>query len=97
MLPAEADRGALGGGCLRTSGGGSDDCDRGHGRGGARSPPHRSRASRARRRQLGADLGLRGGPPDLRAKPVLDEYGFGGYLIFSHVRPFITARRALWR
>lgn len=35
-------------------------------------------------------------PPDLRAKPVLNEYGFGGYLIFSHVRPFIDARAELY-
>ena len=35
-------------------------------------------------------------PPDLRAKPVLNEYGFGGYLIFSHVRPFIDGRAELY-
>jgi hypothetical protein len=35
-------------------------------------------------------------PPDLRAKPVLNEYGFGGYLIWSHVRPFIDARAELY-
>ncbi len=31
-------------------------------------------------------------PPELRAKPVLNDYGFGGYLIFEHVRPFIDGR-----
>ena len=35
-------------------------------------------------------------PPELRAKPVLNEYGFGGYLIWSHVRPFIDARAELY-
>ena len=35
-------------------------------------------------------------PPDLRAKPALNEYGFGGYLIFSHVRPFIDGRAELY-
>ena len=35
-------------------------------------------------------------PPDLRAKPVLNDYGFGGYLIWSHVRPFIDARAELY-
>ena len=35
-------------------------------------------------------------PPDLRAKPALNEYGFGGYLIFSHVRPFIDGRVELY-
>ena len=35
-------------------------------------------------------------PPELRAKPVLNDYGFGGYLIWSHVRPFIDARAELY-
>jgi hypothetical protein len=35
-------------------------------------------------------------PPELRAKPVLNDYGFGGYLIFSHVRPFIDGRAELY-
>jgi hypothetical protein len=39
---------------------------------------------------------LKAVPPDLKAKPALNEYGFGGYLIFSHVRPFIDARAELY-
>ena len=35
-------------------------------------------------------------PPELRAKPVLNDYAFGGYLIFEHVRPFIDARAELY-
>jgi hypothetical protein len=35
-------------------------------------------------------------PPELRAKPALNEYGFGGYLIFAHVRPFIDGRAELY-
>ncbi len=35
-------------------------------------------------------------PPELRRKPVLNDYGFGGYLIFEHVRPFIDARAELY-
>ena len=35
-------------------------------------------------------------PPDLRLKPVLNDYAFGGYLIFEHVRPFIDARVELY-
>jgi hypothetical protein len=35
-------------------------------------------------------------PPELKAKPVLNDYGFGGYLIFSHVRPFIDGRAELY-
>src|SRR5271170_343527 len=35
---------------------------------------------------------LRAVPPELRAKPVLNDYAFGGFLIFEHVRPFIDAR-----
>jgi hypothetical protein len=35
-------------------------------------------------------------PPELRARPVLNDYAFGGYLIWSHVRPFIDARAELY-
>jgi hypothetical protein len=35
---------------------------------------------------------LKAVPPQLRAQPALNEYGFGGYLIWSHVRPFIDGR-----
>jgi hypothetical protein len=35
-------------------------------------------------------------PPELRRKPVLNDYGFGGYLTFEHVRPFIDARVELY-
>ncbi len=35
-------------------------------------------------------------PADLRQKPVLNELGFGGYLIFSHVRPFIDGRTDMY-
>jgi hypothetical protein len=35
-------------------------------------------------------------PPELRGKPVLNDYAFGGYLIFEHVRPFIDARVELY-
>ena len=35
-------------------------------------------------------------PPELRRKPVLNDYAFGGYLIFQHVRPFIDARVELY-
>jgi len=33
---------------------------------------------------------------ELRRKPVLNAYAFGGYLIFEHVRPFIDARVELY-
>ena len=39
---------------------------------------------------------LRAVPPELRAKPVLNGYGFGGYLIWSGVRPFIDGRADLY-
>ncbi len=39
---------------------------------------------------------LKAVPPQLRAKPVLNEYGFGGYLIWSHVRPFIDGRADMY-
>ena len=35
-------------------------------------------------------------PRELRRKPVLNDYAFGGYLIFKHVRPFIDARVELY-
>jgi hypothetical protein len=35
-------------------------------------------------------------PQELRRKPVLNDYAFGGYLIFEHVRPFIDARAELY-
>ncbi len=35
-------------------------------------------------------------PADLRARPVLNDYAFGGYLIFAHVAPFIDARVELY-
>jgi hypothetical protein len=35
-------------------------------------------------------------PAELKAKPVLNDYRFGGYLIWSHVRPFIDARAELY-
>jgi len=31
-------------------------------------------------------------PPSLAAQPVFNDYGFGGFLIFSNVRPFIDGR-----
>jgi hypothetical protein len=39
---------------------------------------------------------LRAVPPGLRQKPVLNDYAFGGYLIFEHMRPFIDARVELY-
>jgi hypothetical protein len=35
-------------------------------------------------------------PPEVKRKPVLNDYAFGGYLIFEHVRPFIDARVELY-
>ncbi len=35
-------------------------------------------------------------PPQLRAEPVLKDYSFGGYLIWSHVRPFIDGRADMY-
>lgn len=35
-------------------------------------------------------------PASLRAKPVLNEYGFGGYLILRGVKPFIDGRTDLY-
>ena len=39
---------------------------------------------------------LKAVPPELKARPVLNQYGFGGYLIWSHVRPFIDARADMY-
>ena len=35
-------------------------------------------------------------PPALAAKPVFNNYNFGGYLIFAHVRPFIDGRADMY-
>jgi len=35
-------------------------------------------------------------PVALRAKPVLNEYGFGGYLIFRGIKPYIDSRADLY-
>jgi hypothetical protein len=35
-------------------------------------------------------------PPALAAQPVLNDYAFGGYLIFKGVRPFIDSRADLY-
>lgn len=35
-------------------------------------------------------------PPALRAQPVLNDYDFGGYLIFEGVRPFIDGRADMY-
>ena len=35
-------------------------------------------------------------PVELREKPVLNDYVFGDYLIFAHVRPFIDARADMY-
>ena len=35
-------------------------------------------------------------PPALRAEPVLNDYGFGGYLIFAKVEPFIDGRADMY-
>ncbi len=35
-------------------------------------------------------------PPDLAGKPVFNAYGFGGYLIFKGIRPFIDSRADLY-
>ena len=36
-------------------------------------------------------------PAELRAKPVLNEYGLGGYLIWSGIKPFIDSRAELYK
>ncbi|HBK06079.1 MAG TPA: hypothetical protein DDZ81_09460 [Acetobacteraceae bacterium] len=43
-----------------------------------------------------ASAALASVPADLRAKPVLNEYGFGGLLIFEGVKPFIDGRADLY-
>jgi hypothetical protein len=35
-------------------------------------------------------------PDDLRNKPVLNDYGFGGLMIFSGIKPFIDGRADLY-
>jgi hypothetical protein len=35
-------------------------------------------------------------PRDIRTRPVLNDYGFGGYLIFEGVHPFIDSRAELY-
>ncbi|HXZ18074.1 MAG TPA: hypothetical protein VEH77_19275 [Roseiarcus sp.] len=35
-------------------------------------------------------------PPELKEKPVLNDYGFGGLLIFEHVPPFIDGRADMY-
>lgn len=35
-------------------------------------------------------------PPALAMQPVLNDYSFGGYLIFAHVRPFIDSRADMY-
>jgi hypothetical protein len=35
-------------------------------------------------------------PPDLRVAPVINDYDFGGYLIFSGIRPFIDGRTDMY-
>ena len=35
-------------------------------------------------------------PPDLAGQPVLNDYGFGGYLIFKGVKPFIDGRSDMY-
>ena len=36
-------------------------------------------------------------PPSLAAQPVFNDYGFGGYLTFANVRPFIDGRAELYQ
>ena len=43
-----------------------------------------------------ASAALASVPADLRGKPVLNEYGFGGLLIFDGVKPFIDGRADLY-
>lgn len=35
-------------------------------------------------------------PPALAAQPVFNDYNFGGYLIFTHIRPFIDGRADMY-
>ena len=39
---------------------------------------------------------LKAVPEELRARPVINGYGFGGYLIWSGVRPFVDGRAELY-
>jgi hypothetical protein len=43
-----------------------------------------------------ASAALASVPAKLRAKPVLNEYGFGGLLIFNGIRPFVDGRADLY-
>jgi hypothetical protein len=43
-----------------------------------------------------ASAALASVPADLRSKPVLNDYGFGGLLIFEGIRPFIDGRADLY-
>jgi hypothetical protein len=43
-----------------------------------------------------ASAALAAVPADLRTKPVLNEYGFGGLLIFDGIRPFVDGRADLY-
>lgn len=43
-----------------------------------------------------ASAALASVPVELRAKPVLNEYGFGGLLIFEGIKPFIDGRADLY-
>ena len=36
-------------------------------------------------------------PADVRSQPVLNQYGFGGYLIWSDIKPFIDSRAELYK
>ena len=36
-------------------------------------------------------------PAEIRARPVLNQYGFGGYLIWSDIKPFIDSRAELYK
>ncbi len=42
------------------------------------------------------DAALAAVPEDLRQRPVLNEYGYGGYLIFNGVRPYIDGRADMY-
>lgn len=35
-------------------------------------------------------------PADLRARPVFNDFDFGGYLIYAHVRPFVDGRADMY-
>ena len=59
----------------------------------ARASPCRSRAPTEPRRRLRRCAAV---PAALRAEPVLNDYGFGGYLIGAEVRPFIDGRADMY-